>query len=218
MSDASSRTGRDQRRVGQAAAKRAETPDAHRRRPRGGSLGRRVRQRQPRHRARAGHHRRRRRRTTWTGRSPRRGSAFDDDRLVDEPRAAQAMPASNCSPRWKPKSEDLRDELVAEVGCPVMTTRQRAARLAAGRVAALPGAADRRLRMGAGARRRRPVRRPQRAHGRQGAGRRRRRDHAVQLPHRGHPQQARARRWRRATPLCSNPIRTRRGTPPDSGG
>ena len=89
------------------------------------------------------------------------------------------------------EKEDLREELIAEVGCPGDDDAVRTAGLAAGRIAALPGGPDRRLRMGAHARRRRAVRRAQRAHRRQGTGRRRRSDHPVQLPDRGHPQQAR---------------------------
>ena len=47
----------------------------------------------------------------------------------------------------------------------------------------------------------------------EGAGGRRRRDRALELPVRGHDQQARRRRSRRATPWCSSPPPTRRGTP-----
>ncbi len=89
--------------------------------------------------------------------------------------------------------DDLREELIAEVGCPDMTISHRATRLAAGRIPALPSRTHRRIRMGAGARGRRTVRRPQRPQRGQGTRRRRRRDHAVELPDRGHPQQARTR-------------------------
>ena len=131
-------------------------------------------------------------RRTWTGPSPRPAQRLRRNRLVDQPRAAQALPGTAAGGD-RGRQGELREELIAEVGCPVMTTAIRPTGLAAGRSAALPRPADRRLRVGAHARRRRTVRRAQRANRRQGAGRRRRRDHAVQLPDRGHPQQARPR-------------------------
>ena len=89
------------------------------------------------------------------------------------------------------ESDDLREELVAEVGCPIVTTRDAQLDWPLAGALRWPARHDRRVRVGTGARRWRAVRRAQRAHRGQGARRRRRRDHPVELPHRGHPQQAR---------------------------
>ena len=74
--------------------------------------------------------------------------------------------------------------------------------LATRRIAALPRGPDRRLRVGTHTRRRRAVRRAQRAHRRQGARGRRRGDNPVELPDRGHPQQARTRAGGGQYALC----------------
>jgi aldehyde dehydrogenase (NAD+) len=52
------------------------------------------------------------------------------------------------------ENEELREELIAEVGCAAMTTQTAQLDLAVGRGAALPRPADRRVRMGTHPRRR----------------------------------------------------------------
>ena len=40
------------------------------------------------------------------------------DRLVDQPRAAQALPAAAAARRSNASRQELREELILEVGCP----------------------------------------------------------------------------------------------------
>ena len=130
--------------------------------------------------------------TTGHGPGHRRGTqGLRRDRLVDEPRTAQAVPGTTAvgdrSRQGRPaRGADRRGRLPGD------DDTIRPTRLAAGGGTALSRPADRRVRVGTQTRRWRPVRRPQRANRRQGTGRRRRRDHAVQLSDRGHPQQARS--------------------------
>ena len=116
--------------------------------------------------------------------------AFDETDWSTEPRVPQAVPRCSCRRRSKREQEELRQELVAEVGTPDRcspTRPQLDAPLDDGD--AVAGRADRRVRVGARPRptatssastssRRKVV---------EGAGRRRRRDHAVELPVRGQP-------------------------------
>ena len=91
------------------------------------------------------------------------------------------------------EQEELREQLILEVGCPRMLTNGPQLDVPARARAALPGQADRRVRVGD-----RPARRARHAGQArptagsvEGAGRRRRRHHAVELPVRGDDQQAR---------------------------
>ncbi len=90
--------------------------------------------------------------------------------------------------------ENLREELIAEVGCPVMTTQSAQLDWPLAEGLRYPAKLIDDFEWERVLEGRRTLRRPQRANRRQGAGRRGRRHHPVQLPDRGHPQQARARR------------------------
>ena len=89
--------------------------------------------------------------------------------------------------------EELREELILEVGCAAGGHPRPAARRPAGRRPEVSGQADRRVPVGDRPRRRRRLghRREHHPQGLARAGRRRRRDRAVELPVRGHHQQAR---------------------------
>ena len=187
----SSRADRDQCRHRPARGRAGRVPHADRRPTRGGGVRRRVRQRQPRHRPAAGGHGRRRRRghePRHRGRPPR----LRRNRLADQRSAAQAVPGATAVGHRRREGRpargvDRRGRMSGDDNA-VRTTG-----LATRRIAALPRGPDRRLRVGTHTRRRRAVRRAQRAHRRQGARGRRRGDNPVELPDRGHPQQARTR-------------------------
>ena len=88
--------------------------------------------------------------------------------------------------------EELREELILEVGCPRMTTHANQLDIPLDGALALPDQADRRVRVAhRPGRGRRPAGHANTAPGLEGAGRRRRRHRAVELPARGHAQQAR---------------------------
>ncbi len=69
------------------------------------------------------------------------------------------------------EQEELREQLILEVGCPRMTTQRPAARRAAVRGAGLAGQADRRVRVGDGAARRHQHHRARSTRGGSGASR-----------------------------------------------
>jgi aldehyde dehydrogenase (NAD+) len=76
------------------------------------------------------------------------------DRLVDQPRLSQALPRA-AARGAAGRAEELREELILEVGCPRMTTHGPSS-TPARRRAALPGQAHRRVRVGDRPARRRP--------------------------------------------------------------
>ena len=84
---------------------------------------------------------------TWTVRSaPPAGHSTTTDWSTN--RAMRQRCLLQLQSAIEAEQEDLREELIAEVGCPAATTQRRAAGLAAGRGAALPGTPDRRVRLG----------------------------------------------------------------------
>ena len=113
--------------------------------------------------------------------------------------------------------DELREELILEVGSPAGHHVRPAAGRPAGGRAEVPGQADRRVRLGdrPGRQGDQPYRHADHPQGLAGAGRRGRRDCAVELPVRGHPRQARPgaghRQHRRAQAGTRTPRSTRPG-------
>ena len=156
--------------VGQACGTTRRAPDADRRRARRRGIRRGVRQPQPGHGCGAGHAPRRRGRRTWTARSPRHARAFDDTDWSTN-RALRKRCLEQLQAAIEAEKEDLREELIAEVGCPAMTTQTAQLDWPLAESLRYPARLIDDVRVGTDARRRRTVRRPQRAHRRQGGGR-----------------------------------------------
>ena len=149
-------------------------------------------ERQPRHRGGA----RRRRRRLGRRHAPRhrrRPPGLRRPRLVHRPRLPQALPRAAAGRPSRAEREELREELILEVGCPRMLTNGPQLDVPLDHAPPLPGQAHRRVRVGDTTS---PTRRDMRGNpdpppGREGAGRRGRRHRAVELPVRGDDQQAR---------------------------
>ena len=117
--------------------------------------------------------------------------AFDEtDWSTNKARRAACL--SQLQEALEKEREELREELILEVGCPRMTTQANQLDIPLTGCAALPDQAHRRIRVAhQHGRGRRPAGHPTHAPGLEGAGGCRRRHRAVELPGRGHPQQAR---------------------------
>ena len=142
--------------------------------------------------------------------------AFDDTTWSTD-RAFRQRCLEQLQAAIESEQEELREELILEVGCPRMLTHGPQLDVPLEQRAPLPRQADRRVRVGD-----RPPRRaghagqPHQPPHREGGGRGRRRHRALELSLRGHRSTSSGRRWPRATRWCSSPPPTPRGTPPAS--